>query len=739
MNDLKIITLAAGQGLRLKDYSDKLDLPKPLINILDKSMIEWSLLSYHPLITKGLVKKSNFYFVILDAHDKNYSIVKQLKSIFGKKIKIIKLSKITRGPAETAYLAAKSIKSKGPVIFNDCDHYFKSKSLLDKIFEIKNKKKFSGIINVAKTNSTKPDWSYVEQDSSDEIIGIKEKDPVLAKSGARGVVASYYFSNLNIFKKEAKLMIKQNDLVGDEFKKEFYISKIYDRLIKKGHKFLTAETSAAFPFGNPLQIQNFVKNFSRNFFYPEDSTLIFDVDGVLLEHDKGFHGKLEKYKYPSKPIIENIKLLNSFSRKGDTVILMTARPETEKKNLENELLKFGVNYHKLVMGVPGGTRILINDKKPSNENFKTAVAIETRRNQNIPLKDIKSINKQIKNSFLLEGGSYAKTFLVKTKNKNFVRKIVTSTTDYDRGEKILLGQYTWLKRAKTQNINVPKVFSCEQNSKNSFYDMEYIENSDLFSEYIKKNSPEKSKIKFKLILKNLKEFYKKNNELKCRNLDLLDRLIIQKAIPSIQTLKKSMYGKKILEKKFIINNLKCENILTIFNKILNGKDSISKKLKMNFDSENKTIIHGDLTFENILINKNFFYFIDPLGSFMDIKFDNNFLFKTTPLFDLGKLSQSIIVKYENWKNDKKINKYIHGNEFKLPIYNKADKEFFNILINKFEGLTKNLTQVVIMHMIIILCRIIRYRVEKYPVSALLCYLYAVYFINLIYKSNNFKI
>ena len=35
-------------------------------------------------------------------------------------------------------------------------------------------------------------------------------------------------------------MIKENDLVGDKFKKEFYISKIYDRLIKKKHKFLTA-------------------------------------------------------------------------------------------------------------------------------------------------------------------------------------------------------------------------------------------------------------------------------------------------------------------------------------------------------------------------------------------------------------------------------------------------------------------------------------------------------------------
>ena len=41
---------------------------------------------------------------------------------------------------------------------------------------------------------------------------------------------------------------------------------------------------------------------------------------------------------------------------------------------------------------------------------------------------------------------------------------------------------------------------------------------------------------------------------------------------------------------------------------------------------------------------------------MDIKFDNNFLFKTTPLFDLGKLSQSIIAKYEDWKNERKINR-----------------------------------------------------------------------------------
>ena len=740
IDNLKILTLAAGAGLRLKDYKKKLDLPKPLINILDKSMIEWSLLSYHSFVTKGLVKKSNFYFVILEEHDKNYFITKQLYSIFGKQIKIIKLKKITRGPAETAYLATKNIKFDGPVIFNDCDHYFKSSSLFDKIIQIKDKKNISGIINVADTNSTKPDWSYVEEDKNGNILGIKEKDPILARRGAKGVVASYYFSNLNTFKKEAELMIKENDLVGDKFKKEFYISKIYDRLIKKKHKFLTAKTNYAHPFGNPLQIQNFVKNYSQSNFYPEASTLIFDIDGVILEHDKGFHGKLGKYQYPSKPIINNVKLLNSYYTKGETIILMTARPDSERKNLHKELTKLKIQYHKLVMGVPGGTRVLINDKKPSNINFKTAVAIETIRNKDILPKDLNNINSQQKQKILLEGGSYAKTFLMQIDNNNFVRKVVSNKVDYDRGEKVLSGQYNWLKKAKIDGMNVPKVKKYEKNIKETFFDMEYLENTELLSKYVQKSNKNDSKLKFKLILDDLKKFYKKNNEVTIKDKNLLRELINKKAIPSLKTLKRSKFGKILLKQKNInINDEKCENILDIFDNIIKKKNSISKHLHQNFDTKNKTIIHGDLTFENILINKKKSYFIDPLGSFMDVKFNEDFLFKTTPLFDLGKLSQSIIANYENWKNEKKISKYIKKNKFELPGYKKIDDEFFKILIKSFNGLTKNLSEVIIMHMIIILCRIIRYRIVKHETSALLCYLFATYFVNIIYKSKKLPI
>ena len=61
---------------------------------------------------------------------------------------------------------------------------------------------------------------------------------------------------------------------------------------------------------------------------------------------------------------------------------MTSRPESEKKRLILNLKKLNIKFHKLVMGVSGGTRILINDKKPSLPGLKTALAYETRRNKN---------------------------------------------------------------------------------------------------------------------------------------------------------------------------------------------------------------------------------------------------------------------------------------------------------------------------------------------------------------------
>ena len=99
----------AGLGTRLSHY-DKKNYIKPLKKIFKKSIVEWSLQSYHAMITNNLIKKEDLYFVILKKHDKMFLISKKIKEIFGKKIKIIKIDKLTKGPAETAMLSIKKKK-----------------------------------------------------------------------------------------------------------------------------------------------------------------------------------------------------------------------------------------------------------------------------------------------------------------------------------------------------------------------------------------------------------------------------------------------------------------------------------------------------------------------------------------------------------------------------------------------------------------------------------------------------
>jgi aminoglycoside phosphotransferase len=332
----------------------------------------------------------------------------------------------------------------------------------------------------------------------------------------------------------------------------------------------------------------------------------------------------------------------------------------------------------------------------------------------------------------LKGGSFAQTYRL---TNSIIRKIVSKKKDPIRGSLVIEGQYKWLNFAKESGLNVPDTIKFEDNKKNSFYEMENINNAKLFAECQSLAQSEKI---FKKIVKNLKKFYDKNRRDSKKNDNLLVDLIHKKAIPSIQLLKKSKEGTIYFNQKyFLINNVKCENINSIFKNLHKKENKFLLRLSKNFDTAYKTVIHGDLTLENIIYKKNNFYFIDPLGGFMDINFTGNFLHKASPLFDFGKLSQSIIGGYETWKDfdsleSIKSNKF----EFKIKMPNKKDFEKFNYLKKNFQYLTKDFEKVVIMHMIIILCRIIRYRIDNNFYSSILCFLVATFWINIIKNKIN---
>ena len=371
-------------GTRLSDY-DKKNSIKPLKKIFDKSIIEWSIKSYHAMITNDLIKKEDLYFVILKDHEKKYFLSSKLKRIFGKKIKIIKLEKLTRGPAESALIALKKIKLKNKkIIINDCDHYFNSNALLNKILElskINNSNQYCGIINTANTQTKKPEWSYLKFKKK-KLVGIEEKDKKLAELKSNGVVGSYFFFKNETFINEASQMIKEKDLKNQN---EFYISKVYDRLIKKNKKFIIINASYAFPLGKPSQVTRFKKFYlkNKNLIYPEPKSYLFDLDGVLVLHDKGYHSKIQRYTYPFKPIKKNISFLQKKYEDGNKIFIVTARAEAEYFKIKQNLNKLKIPFHKLICSFSGGTRIIINDKKPSMKNYSSALAIETKRNDKI--------------------------------------------------------------------------------------------------------------------------------------------------------------------------------------------------------------------------------------------------------------------------------------------------------------------------------------------------------------------
>ena len=370
---MNLITLAAGMGTRLIKRSQ---IPKPFQIVKGKSIIEWSLTSYQYFINKRIISVKNLYFVILKEHIKKFDAINRLKKIFGDSIKIIVIPKLTSGPADTARIALKKINNNNPIIINDSDHYFNGNALFNEIIKIKKTKEVYGIINTTNTNSKKPNWSYINENDKGKLIGVKEKDIKLAQSNARGIIGSYFFSNKKIFLNEANKIIKTSN------NKEFFISEVINNLIKKNKKFNVCFTKKIYPLGNYEQVKKFEKKFDFKDFYPEPKTIIIDFDGVLIRHDDagGSNSKQKKFIYPTKAISSNVDLIKNEYKNGSFIVVMSARPENERKNVMNELSKFKINYHKILLGVASGSRVVINDKKKSHPNIKTAIAIETRRN-----------------------------------------------------------------------------------------------------------------------------------------------------------------------------------------------------------------------------------------------------------------------------------------------------------------------------------------------------------------------
>jgi hypothetical protein len=111
-------------------------------------------------------------------------------------------------------------------------------------------------------------------------------------------------------------------------------------------------------------------------------TWFIDLDGTVFFHN-GYLSNSEEQ------ILDNfIYLYNQI--KDDRIIFVSSREEKYREQTENSLNRYGIKFHLLILGLPHGERIVLNDKKP--DGLMTAYSVSFTRD-NLPLIEIESIIK----------------------------------------------------------------------------------------------------------------------------------------------------------------------------------------------------------------------------------------------------------------------------------------------------------------------------------------------------------
>jgi FMN phosphatase YigB (HAD superfamily) len=112
---------------------------------------------------------------------------------------------------------------------------------------------------------------------------------------------------------------------------------------------------------------------------PRPKTIICDIDGTLVKHHLPV---VNSSNLSSLEIIpETLRKISEWDAKGYNIILITGRKESMRRATEEQLSRIGIIYDQLIMGIGGGDRVLINDRKPTGED--TAFAINIDRDKGI--------------------------------------------------------------------------------------------------------------------------------------------------------------------------------------------------------------------------------------------------------------------------------------------------------------------------------------------------------------------
>ncbi len=233
MSNLTLIIPAAGRGSRFK--KNGITTPKPLIELNSRPFFWWA--------TESIRQKTSIHeliFVVLEEHVIQFNIDSEIKFYYPN-AKIVVISEVTKGAAETALLAIDAMESNGAFAINDCDHAFN----LNNVNEIISDLSSEADAALVYFNSNNPAYSYAQLDQNNKVIGTVEKEVV-----SHCAIAGCYF-----FKDKETYINAYNQYIKNCNYNEYFISGIYNELARESKSISIFELESHCAFGTPEEYQ----------------------------------------------------------------------------------------------------------------------------------------------------------------------------------------------------------------------------------------------------------------------------------------------------------------------------------------------------------------------------------------------------------------------------------------------------------------------------------------------------
>lgn len=241
---LNVLIPMAGAGSRFEKAG--YDLPKPLIEINKKSMIQ--------IVVENLNIDANYTYVVQKSHREKFNLDNVLNKITPG-CNIVETDGVTEGAACTALLAKKIIDNENPLFFANSDQYVEWNSN-EFLYKMQETQVDGGIVTF---KAFHPKWSFVKINKEGFVVEVAEKKPI----SDIATVGYYYWKRGRDFVEFAEEMINKNIRVNNEF----YVCPVFNQAIEKNKKIITYEAKQMWGLGTPEDLEIFLDNLKNNDFY----------------------------------------------------------------------------------------------------------------------------------------------------------------------------------------------------------------------------------------------------------------------------------------------------------------------------------------------------------------------------------------------------------------------------------------------------------------------------------------